>query len=54
MAKILIVDDSIVARMSVKSCIPKDQGHVLAEAADGIKALEMFRSMLPDVTKRKW
>ncbi|MFH0995064.1 MAG: response regulator [Pseudomonadota bacterium] len=50
MAKILIVDDSIVARMSVKGCIPKDLGHELAEAGDGTKALEIFRSMRPDVT----
>jgi two-component system, chemotaxis family, chemotaxis protein CheY len=50
MAKILIVDDSIVARMSVKACIPKDQGHELAEAGDGTKALELFRSFNPDVT----
>lgn len=50
MAKILIVDDSIVARMSVKACIPKEQGHQLVEAADGSAALELFRSMRPDVT----
>lgn len=50
MAKILIVDDSVVARMSVKGCIPKDLGHELAEAGDGLKALEIFRSMRPDVT----
>ena len=48
--KILIVDDSVVARMSVKGCIPKDLGHELAEAGDGLKALEIFRSMRPDVT----
>ena len=45
MAKILIVDDSIVARMSVKACIPKDQGHELTEAADGTTALERLRSI---------
>jgi two-component system chemotaxis response regulator CheY len=50
MAKILIVDDSIVARMGVKSCIPKDQDHELSEAADGATALEKFRSIKPDVT----
>lgn len=50
MAKILIVDDSIVARMSVKACIPKDQGHELTEAGDGKTALERFRSFQPDVT----
>jgi two-component system chemotaxis response regulator CheY len=50
MAKILIIDDSIVARMSVKGCIPKDCGHELAEAADGTTALALFRSMRPDIT----
>lgn len=50
MAKIMIVDDSIVARMSVKACIPKDQDHILAEAGDGFKALELFKSFNPDVT----
>ncbi len=50
MAKVLIVDDSIVARMSVKACIPKDEGHEIAEASDGIKGIELFRSMRPDVT----
>jgi two-component system chemotaxis response regulator CheY len=50
MAKILIVDDSIVARMSLKSCIPKDQGHELFEASDGVKAIEIFISARPDVT----
>ena len=50
MAKILIVDDSMVARMSLKNCIPKDQGHELAEAKDGRSGLEVFRDMKPDVT----
>lgn len=50
MAKILIVDDSIVARMSVKGCLPKDQEHELSEAGDGATAIELFRSVRPDVT----
>jgi len=50
MARILVVDDSLVARMSIKNCIPKDQGHELLEAADGAKAIELFRSSLPHVT----
>lgn len=50
MAKILVVDDSVVARMGVKACIPKDQGHEIAEAGDGAKAIELFRQMKPDVT----
>lgn len=50
MAKILIVDDSIVARMSIKACIPKDEGFEIAEAADGGTALALFKSFRPDVT----
>lgn len=50
MAKILVIDDSLVARMCHKSCIPEDEGHEVAEAADGPSALAAFRSMLPDVT----
>ena len=50
MAKILVVDDSMVARMCHVSCIPKDEGHEVAEAADGPSALKAFRSMIPDVT----
>ena len=50
MAKILIVDDSLVARMCHRSSIPENEGHEVAEAADGFAALEKFRSMVPDVT----
>jgi len=50
MAKILIVDDSVVARMSLKRCIPKEQGHEIIEAVDGCSALELFMSASPDVT----
>jgi two-component system, chemotaxis family, chemotaxis protein CheY len=50
MAKILVVDDSMVARMCLQSCIPPDEGHEVAEAADGLSGLETFRTMQPDVT----
>lgn len=50
MAKILVVDDSMVARMCHVSCIPTDEGHQVVEAADGPGAIEKFRSMRPDVT----
>ncbi|MCM0082407.1 response regulator [Geomonas sp. Red32] len=50
MAKILVVDDSMVARMCHIASIPKDQGHEIAEASDGLSALEAFRAMEPDVT----
>lgn len=49
MARILIVDDSIVARMSLKSCIPKEL-HELAEAADGATGIALFNSFDPDLT----
>ena len=48
--KILIVDDSIVARMGIKNAIPKDQLYELHEAADGLAGLEEFKKANPDVT----
>jgi two-component system chemotaxis response regulator CheY len=50
LAKILVIDDSVVARMSVKACIPKDEGHEVFEASDGGKGLEAFAAIRPDVT----
>jgi two-component system chemotaxis response regulator CheY len=50
MARILIIDDSMVARMSVKSCIPKDAGHTIREAGDGKTGLAAFDELHPDVT----
>ncbi len=49
-SKILIVDDSPIARKMLKSCIPKDQGYEFHEAGDGREALEKFREIKPDVT----
>ncbi len=48
--KILIVDDSPIARKMLKSCIPKDRGYEFHEAGDGRQALEKFRKIKPDVT----
>ena len=50
MAKIMIIDDSLVARMSLKACIPKDAGHELQEGNDGSVAIELYQSFKPDVT----
>ena len=50
MAKILVVDDSMVARMCHVSSIPENEGHEVVEAADGPTALETFRCLRPDVT----
>ena len=48
--KILIVDDSIIARMAVKKAIPKDKPYELHEASDGLEGLEKFKTIVPDVT----
>ncbi len=48
--KILIVDDSIVARMGMRNAIPKDHLYELYEAADGFAGVEEFKKAKPDVT----
>ncbi len=48
--KILIVDDSPIARKMLKSCLPKDEGYEFYEAGDGKEGLEKYREMKPDVT----
>jgi two-component system, chemotaxis family, chemotaxis protein CheY len=48
--KILIVDDSPVSIKILKSCIPKDQGYELFDAANGQIGLEMFKQIKPDLT----
>jgi two-component system, chemotaxis family, chemotaxis protein CheY len=50
MARIMIIDDSLVARMSLKACIPKDAGYELKEGNDGSVAIELYQSFKPDVT----
>jgi two-component system chemotaxis response regulator CheY len=50
MAKIMIIDDSLVARMSLKACIPKDVGHEIKEGNDGSVAIELYQSFKPDLT----
>lgn len=49
MAKILIIDDSVVARLSLKACLPKDT-HQLLEAADGLQGVALFTTERPDIT----
>ena len=47
--KILIIDDSIVARMGVKKYIPKE-GYEIYEAKDGQEGLNIFKEINPDIT----
>lgn len=48
--KVLIVDDSPVARKILKSCLPKDCDYEMHEASDGVTGLEAFKVVQPDVT----
>ena len=48
--KILIVDDSLVARMIIQHSIPSDKGFEVLVAVDGKEGVEKFRQFKPDVT----
>jgi len=48
--KILIVDDSPIARKMLKSCLPKDQGYEFHEAVDGKEGCEKYTRIRPDIT----
>ncbi|MBI5665250.1 MAG: response regulator [Nitrospirae bacterium] len=48
--KVLIVDDSPIARKMLKSCLPKDQGYEFFEAGDGREGFEKYKVLTPDVT----
>jgi two-component system chemotaxis response regulator CheY len=47
--KILIVDDSLLARMAVKKCIPEDLECELFEAADGVQGIKKYIEIGPDI-----
>jgi two-component system chemotaxis response regulator CheY len=48
--RILIVDDSPIARKMIRSCIPKDQGYEFFEAENGADGLRQFTEFKPDIT----
>lgn len=48
--KILVVDDSPISIKIIKSCIPKDEGYELFDAADGQMAVEKYKEVKPDLT----
>lgn len=48
--KILIVDDSLVARMMIEKSIPSDKGYEVRVAVDGREGVEKYRQFMPDVT----
>ncbi len=47
--RILIVDDSPVARKMLKTCIPKDKGYEIFEAGDGQEGIEKYQELKPDM-----
>ena len=49
MAKILIVDDAAFMRMMVKDILTKNGYEVVAEAANGVEAVELYKSHQPDL-----
>ena len=48
--KILIIDDSPIARKILKSCLPTDYEYELYEAVDGKDGLEKYKEFNPDLT----
>ncbi|MBU0730624.1 MAG: response regulator [Proteobacteria bacterium] len=48
--KILIVDDSPIARQILKKCLPDDRDFALFEAGDGKVGVEKYLEVNPDVT----
>lgn len=49
MKRILIVDDSSVARLIIRSTIPKDKEYIIDNAANCDEALERAKENLPDL-----
>ncbi len=48
--KILIIDDSPIARKMLKACIPKDREYEIHEACNGKEGIEIFKEVSPDIT----
>ena len=49
MAKILIVDDSSFARNTLRMIVENGGHEVVGRAADGVQALELFKSLQPEL-----
>jgi len=48
--KVLIVDDSLIARKILKKCLPENHQFELHEAADGLAGFNKYKELKPDVT----
>ena len=49
MLSLMIVDDSNIIRRKIERCHDSDKFNVVASAANGVQALELFRSVRPQV-----
>jgi len=49
MKRILVVDDAVFMRLSIKSMLAKHDFDVVGEAENGIKAIEMYKILKPDI-----
>ncbi|MBC2579749.1 response regulator [Clostridium sp. DJ247] len=49
MYKVLIVDDAAFMRMMVKDILEKNGFEVIGEAANGVKAVELYQNQRPDI-----
>jgi two-component system chemotaxis response regulator CheY len=49
MARILVVDDSSLARRSTRRIL-EEAGHTVSEAQDGLAAIELYYHERPDIT----
>lgn len=49
MTKIMIVDDAAFMRMMIKDILEKNGYSVIAEANNGIKAVELYKKEKPDI-----
>jgi len=48
--RILVVDDSPVARKMLIKCIPKDKGYEMLEAVNGQEGIDKFKEYEPEIT----
>ncbi len=48
--KVLIVDDAAFMRMMIKDILTKNGYEIVGEAENGIKAVEKFQELRPDLT----
>jgi Response regulator containing CheY-like receiver domain and AraC-type DNA-binding domain len=49
MSKVLIVDDAAFMRMMLKDILEKNGFEVIGEAPNGVKAVELYQNVKPDI-----